>query len=242
MRQAILSNEVDCMSISACVSGADRGLGYELAKGLLEKGYTVFAGRYNKQWTLLDELKEAYPERLIPVDLDVSDDESVKAAAGFIKSKAEKLEVLVNNSAILGDITSTIHDPLDFDEMLRVINVNAIGALRVINALYPLIMAGDKKLVMNISSEAGSIGACHRKGWFGYCASKAALNMLSAIVHNSLKETGGQVILIHPGWMKSWISGKYSDEAPLTPDIPAMKILDIIRNPGKYKGGKACIH
>lgn len=224
------------MSLYACVTGADRGLGYELVKGLLEEGYTVFAGRYNRQWTLLEELDASCPDRLIIVDLDVSSDESVKAAAVLIRSRADKLEVLVNNSAIAGDIKNTIFDPLDFDEMLRVINVNGLGATRVTNALISLIATGEKKLVMNISSEAGSIGACYRKSWFAYCTSKAALNMQSAIVHNSLKEIGGQVLLIHPGWMKSWLSGTYHDEAPLTPDIPAKKLIEMIRDPQQYKG------
>ncbi len=224
------------MKSYACVTGADRGLGYELAKGLLENGYTVFAGRYNRDWKLLDELSEAYPDSLFAVDLDVSENSSVKAAAEFIKSKTDTLEVLINNSAISGDNDSTIFDQLDFDEMIRVFNVNCLGATRVTNALIQLVMKGNKKLIMNISSEAGSIGTCYRKGWFAYCTSKAALNMQSAIVHNNLKEAGGQVILIHPGWMKGWLSGKYHDEAPLTPDIPAKKLIGIINDPEQYKG------
>ncbi len=224
------------MKLYACVTGADRGLGYELAKGLLENGYTVFAGRYNKDWKLLDELGKAYPDRLIAADMDVSSDESVKAAADFIRSGTDRLDVLINNSAITGDNESTIYDPLDFDEMIRVFNVNCLGTTRVTNELIQLVMNSDKKLIMNISSEAGSIGTCYRKGWFAYCASKAALNMHSAIVHNNIKDAGGQVILIHPGWMKNWLSGKYQDEAPLTPDIPARELIGIISDPEKYKG------
>ena len=224
------------MTRYACVTGADRGLGFEIVKQLLAHGYTVFAGRYHTEWTLLDDLSKTYPDRLVAVDLDVSKDASVAQAAAAIRTRTTSLEVLVNNSAITGDNVSTIADPLDFDEMLKVYNVNAVGALRVTNALYPLVAAGTKKLIMNISSEAGSIGSCHRKGWFAYCSSKAALNMMSAITHNNLKEIGGQVILIQPGWMKSWLSGHYHDEAPLTPDIPAAHLIGIIESPEKYKG------
>ncbi|HEY8349229.1 MAG TPA: SDR family NAD(P)-dependent oxidoreductase [Clostridiales bacterium] len=224
------------MKLYSCVTGADRGLGFELAKALLEDGYTVFAGRYNKDWKLLDKLSEKYPDSLYIVDLDVSSDTSVKAAAEFISSRTDRIDVLVNNSAISGNYDPTIFDELDFDEMLRVFNVNCLGATRVTNALIRLIMNSEKKLIMNISSEAGSISTCYRKGWFAYCGSKAALNMHSAIVHNNIKEHGGQVILIHPGWMKSWLTGEYRDEAPLTPDIPAKKLIGIIRNPERYKG------
>ena len=170
------------MKLYSCVTGADRGLGFELAKALLEDGYTVFAGRYNKDWKLLDKLSEKYPDSLYIVDLDVSSDTSVKAAAEFISSRTDRIDVLVNNSAISGNYDPTIFDELDFDEMLRVFNVNCLGATRVTNALIRLIMNSEKKLIMNISSEAGSISTCYRKGWFAYCGSKAALNMHSAIV------------------------------------------------------------
>ncbi len=221
----------------ACVTGAERGLGFELVKALIEAGYVVFAGRYNKNWDLLDRLQDLYPDALTIVDMDVSSDASVERACAVIKAKTEVLDVLVNNAAITGDNQSTIADPLNYDEMLSVINVNAIGALRVMNGLYSLLLQGKQKLIMNISSEAGSISTCHRKGWFAYCSSKAAMNMMSAIVHNNLKEQGGQVLVIHPGWMKSWLSGSYHDQAPLTPDIPAKKLVQMIQNPPAVSNG-----
>ena len=212
----------------ACVTGADRGLGLEMVKELLKKGYHVFAGKYQQTWALLEDLKSSYFEQLTIIELDVSSDESVKKAAIKIRELTHSLEVIINNSAITGDNMSVLGDKLNYDEMLRVINVNAIGAIRVTNELFSLLKNGEKKWVMNISSEAGSIGDCHRKGWFAYCSSKAAMNMLSSITHNNLKEMGGQVIIIHPGWMKSWLSGQYHDEGPLTADIPAKKIIEML--------------
>lgn len=222
----------------ACITGADRGLGFELAKMLLKDGYIVFAGKYDRRWSLLDDLHAAYPDRLEILDLDVSDDSSVRNAAAQISSRTGSLDVLINNSAILGDIRSTIFDPLDFDEIQKVFNTNALGALRVTNALIRLLADGEKKLIMNISSEAGSIGTCWRDSWFAYCMSKAAVNMQSNLVHNSIAKIGGLVIVIHPGWMKSWLSGEYHDEAPLTPDIPAGRLMEIIRGSERYRGEK----
>jgi NAD(P)-dependent dehydrogenase (short-subunit alcohol dehydrogenase family) len=219
------------MKLTACVTGAERGLGYELTKALLETGYVVYAGRFNRNWTLLEELQYNYPNELVILDLDVSRDSSVKDFCDSVKTKTSAIDVLINNAAITGDNQSTIADPLNYDEMLQVINVNAVGALRMMNGLYPLLLQGTKKLIMNISSEAGSISTCHRKGWFAYCSSKAAMNMYSAIVHNNLKHEGGQVLVIHPGWMKTWLSGSYHDQGPLTPDIPAKKLIDLIQNP-----------
>jgi NAD(P)-dependent dehydrogenase (short-subunit alcohol dehydrogenase family) len=219
------------MKLTACVTGAERGLGYELTKALLETGYIVFAGRFNRNWTLLEELQSKYPSELFILDLDVSSDASVQAVCKTINALTYKVDVLINNAAITGDNQSTIADSLNYDEMLQVINVNAVGALRMMNGLYPLLLQGSQKLIMNISSEAGSISTCHRKGWFAYCSSKAAMNMYSAIVHNNLKEQGGQVLVTHPGWMKSWLSGAYQEVAPLTPDIPAKKLVEMIQNP-----------
>jgi len=214
----------------ACVTGADRGLGFEMVKALIKKGYHVFAGHYLQSWKLLEALKIEDPDQLDIIELDVSSDISVKKAASQIKSLTSSLEIIINNSAITGDNVSQFGDELNYDEMLKVINVNAIGSIRVVNELYALLKAGQKKWVINISSEAGSIGSCYRKGWFAYCTSKASMNMLSSIVHNNLKAIGGQVIIMHPGWMKTWLSGSYHDEGPLTPDIPAKKIIDMIES------------
>lgn len=75
--------------------------------------------------------------------------------------------------------------------MQKVFNTNTLGTLRVTNSLIPLIVKSSDKLIVNISSEAGSISTCQRSSWYAYCMSKAALNMQSAIIHNSLKELGG---------------------------------------------------
>jgi len=219
----------------ACVTGADRGLGFELTKQLLQAGYVVFAGQFNLNFHLLSALKQSYPNHLHVIFLDVSQDESVMEAARIITSLTTSLDVLINNSAITGDNVSTIFDQLNFDEMLNVYNVNAIGALRVIHSLYPLIISSEKKLIVNISSEAGSIGSCWRKGWFAYCASKAGLNMFSAIIHNQIKTDGGQLLVLHPGWMKTWLGETYRDEGPLTPDIPAKNIMTMINHQEDYK-------
>jgi len=186
----------------------------------------------------LEELKAASGQRLHLVDMDISDTLSVQNAACFISETADHLDLLINNAAILGDIQATILDELDFEEILKVYNVNALGTLRVTNALAGLLLKGDTRLVVDISSEAGSIGSCSRVGWFGYCMSKAAINMQAAIIHNSLKELGGQVMLVHPGWMKTYMRGVLDAEATLQPGESAEKIMNLIADREKYRGDK----
>lgn len=225
---------------TACVTGTDRGVGLALTKELLQAGYTVFAGGIipnNEQMRLL---AEQFPGQVNAFVLDVGSDESVKAAADFIKSNTDKLDILVNNAAILGDTVRTVQDKIDFDEIQRVYNVTALGAIRVSNALISPVMNGGK-LIVNISSEAGSIGNSYREAWFGYCMAKAALNMGSTIIHNQIRKEGGRVLLLHPGYVKSYMNGSWNEAGTYTPEEAAANIMrsieehkDIVRDKPVY--------
>lgn len=219
------------MTRYACVTGAERGLGFALTKELLDAGYTVFAGRYLADWPGLDELAEEAGDRLVILPLDVRDDESVREAKETIQAHTDRLDMLINNAAVVGDVSpeADILGELDFDDMLNTINVCAIGSLRMTHALMPLILNSEEKLLINISSEAGSIGQSWRTNMFGYCMGKAALNMHSTIVYNRVKELGVHVINLHPGWVKSWLEGdKFMDQADLTPEESAEKLMEVI--------------
>jgi NAD(P)-dependent dehydrogenase (short-subunit alcohol dehydrogenase family) len=224
---------------SACITGADRGLGHELVRRLLQKGYRVFAGQYEEDGTALASLAGDYPESFHQVRLDISNDRSVAEAAARISETVESLDLLINNAAVLGDIRATVYDPLDYDEMLRVYNVNALGPLRMTNALIGPILRSEDKLIVNISSEAGSIGDCWRGNWFAYSMSKAALNMQTALLHNQLKDTGAQVMSVHPGWVKTNMQGKLDTEATYTPAESARHILETITRTDPYRKERA---
>jgi NAD(P)-dependent dehydrogenase (short-subunit alcohol dehydrogenase family) len=110
--------------------------------------------------------------------------------------------------------------------MLSMFNVNTLGPLRITAAVAPLLLRGESKLLVNISSEAGQINQTWREGWYGYCMSKAALNIQSNIVHNELKSKGGRVLVIHPGWMKTYMNGKLSEEGDLFAEEAAAHIAE----------------
>lgn len=219
------------MTKTVCVTGTDRGVGFALTKQLLEEGYTVFAGGIRKDNEAMDALKERHGERLQAFHLDVGSDESVRAAGEFVRSRTDALDWLINNAAILGDTVRSIEDELDFADMQQVYNVTALGAIRVTNALLAPVMNGGK-LVVNISSEAGSIGQSYRESWFAYCMAKAALNMGSSIVHNRIRKQGGRVLVVHPGWVKNFMSGEWDDRGPHTPEEAAANVLRTIRERG----------
>ena len=100
------------------------------------------------------------------------------------------------------------------------------------NALFPLIEKSEDKLVVNISSEAGSVSDCWREGWCGYCMSKAANNMQGALVHNLLKKIGGQVVQMHPGHVRSYMRGHLDESGKLTPEESAKGILKTLLDQG----------
>lgn len=207
-----------------CITGTDRGIGLELVKGLLRTGCTVYAGGIASPNPELERLKEQFPGQLHAFALDVGSDASVQEAAERIRGLTPALDMLINNAALLGDTGKTVEDKLDFDEMQRVYDVTALGAIRMANALLEPVMNGGK-LIVNISSEAGSIGNSYREAWFGYCMAKAALNMGSTIIHNRIRKDGGRVMLLHPGWVKTFMSGTWNDAGTHTPQEAAAHIL-----------------
>ncbi len=212
----------------ALVTGADHGLGLALVKNLLQRDYFVVACRFNPQEKQVDELQAAYEERLKIVELDIGKDSSVAAMKEQVAELVPHIDLLINNVGILGNMDKVLGDELDYEEIQQVINVNGVGTLRVSNALAGMVMASDRKTIVNISSEAGSIGDCWREGWFGYCMSKAANNMQSVLVYNNIKKQGGKLIVMHPGHVATYMRGHLDTTASLTPEQSAEGILNTV--------------
>lgn len=212
----------------ALVSGADRGLGQALARGLAERGYGVYAGLLQEKNDVHKQLEEVYGGHLRFLTLDIGSSGSVERAYEQVRQETAALDVLINNAAVLGNITATVEDELDFAEMERVFSVNTLGSLRMSNRFVPLLMNSRDKLILNISSEAGSIGDCWRNAWYAYSMSKAALNMQSMLIHNQLAPKGGKVMVVHPGHVKTYMQGKLDTAGKLTPEESAGCILDLM--------------
>lgn len=221
----------------ACVTGADRGLGLSLVRSLLAKQFSVFAGQYLQESEDLKALKEQYPEQLELIPLDISNKDSVKQAARVIASKTGYVDIIINNAGIIRSAdNATVLVELDDEGMAEIYNVNTLGALRVSNALMGLLLQSKDKLIVNISSEAGSIARNKRINMYGYCMSKAALNMQSSLMHNHLRTLGGQVMVFHPGWLQTYMHGKKDEQAQTTPEMSAERIIDLVLDYKKYLG------
>ncbi len=226
------------MNKYALVTGCDHGLGYALVVKLITEGYIVFAGCYFNSFEHFQPYKEQYKDNLHLFCLDISDTQSVLKVKEYIATQTDYIDILINNAGILGDIEDTIEDQLDFDAIEQVIRVNAIGTLKVTNTLFPYLRNGNGKLILTISSEAGSIEDCNRESWFGYCMSKTAINMESALIQNKFYKYNGQVMVVHPGWMKTYMRGKLDENAEITPEYSAECIWKLIENRIMYKSEK----
>ncbi len=185
----------------AVVSGADRNIGLEIVKQFLQRGWKVFAGRYLMELPLLEELQEKYPQQLTLVPLDVSDEESVDAAAKIVAEKADRVDLLVHNAAVFGGGRDE-NGEFDFSKFLLPYNVNPLGAMRMVHTFLPLMQTGMKRLCF-VSSEAGAVSVAHREDLSSYCMSKTALNMALRLMFNQLQPMGYSFRLFHPGWVRS---------------------------------------
>ena len=210
----------------AFVTGADRGLGAALVAGLLEQGWRVFAGQHRPAWPELGALAARFPAALQIIPLEVRSLESAQAAAQAVAAVVDQVDLLINNAGV-GSPTGArlIREAQDYAEMHRVYDVNALGPLRLVEAFLALTDRSRLKRLCFVSSEAGSIGRAARTRDYGYCMSKAALNMAVKILYNHLRPEGYSFRVYHPGWIRSYMSGSKATEGHMEPEEAAVPAL-----------------
>ncbi len=219
----------------AIVTGADRGLGLALTTGLLEQGWRVFAGQYMSAWPELGELAAQYPQALRLMPLDVSDTDSVRAAAQRVAAEVDHVDLLISNAGIRGE-REALGEGLSYKDMLQAYNVNALGGLRMVEAFLPLLDRGQMKRLCFVSSEAGSIALAHRDSGLGYGMSKTALNMIVKLLFNQLRPKGYTFRLYHPGWMRGYMSGSKGIHGDMEPEEAAVPALAYFTSPREDEG------
>lgn len=194
------------MSQNVFITGTGRksALGFNFVKRYLEQGDVVFA-TVRKESKELEELREEYPERLHIITIDIGDTASVQAAADEVAKVVDCIDLVINNAVIVSPDYDKEFMDADLDLISHVIDVDAVGPMRVIKALMPLLeKSSQTAMIANISSEAGSIGACYRTNMIDYGMAKAALNMATKLLHNSFKDNDKiNIICVHPGWMRT---------------------------------------
>ena len=162
------------------ITGGNRSLGYEIARRLIEADQTVWIGARDA------ERGQAAADRLGArfVQLDVTDDASVAAAAETIRAEAGHLDILINNAGILGDVTSP--EEMTVEHLRPVYETNVFGTVRVTRAFLPLLRAAEAPSVINVTSGVGSFTLIHdpdrvesQYPLAAYGSSKVAVTMLT---------------------------------------------------------------
>ncbi|MDA0183412.1 SDR family oxidoreductase [Solirubrobacter phytolaccae] len=192
---------------TALVTGANKGIGFAIAQGLGAIGFTVAVGARD------DARRAAAVERLqaagvdaFGVALDVTDDDSVSAAAEQLTGG---LDVLVNNAGISGRFDDGAQDPttLDLDVLRTVLDTNVFGVVRVTNAMLPLLQRANAPRIVNVSSNMGSLTLQTGPIMAAYAPSKSMLNSLTAQYARRLAETAVIVNACCPGYVATDFTG-----------------------------------
>ncbi len=191
----------------ALVSGANRGIGKEVARQLTELSYEVLLGGRNdaKASAAAEELRESTGGVVRAVTLDVADPQSIEAAAQAVSRDPGRLDVLVNNAGIGSDFGVAGAAP-DFEAIQRALDTNFFGAYRLTIALLGLLRESAHARIVNVSSGMG--GVAEMGGWTpGYRVSKAAMNAMTRILSTELKDEGILVNSACPGFVDTDMGG-----------------------------------
>ena len=218
------------MSDTVLVTGANRGIGLEIVRELLERGHRAIAAcRDPDAATALAAL--GGDERLEVHALDVADGDSVAALAHTLSGRT--VDALVNNAGRMRRESSVAE--VDHDDWASSFAVNAQGPLRVAVALRAHLAASSNPRVLTVTSQLGSLERAG-PGNVSYRASKAAANMAMRTLAAEWREDGIVVCTVHPGWVRTDMGGSEADLAPRRSAADLVALLErlTIEDTGRF--------
>ncbi|HAA13785.1 MAG TPA: short-chain dehydrogenase [Cytophagales bacterium] len=186
----------------ALITGANRGIGKEIARQLAAKHWLVLLGSRNEGAGL--QVAQEMPGSVEVVPLDVTQDESVRQAAKHISQTHGHLDVLINNAGIYGP--GTLHT-MDLGEFRQMYEINFYGPIRMVQAFVPLLEKSDDARIVQMSSGMGSLASVASGGFAAYNLSKAGLNLQTMMLANELAPKGIVVNSMCPGWVATEMGG-----------------------------------
>eukprot|EP01024_Parvocaulis_polyphysoides_P037225 TRINITY_DN33139_c0_g1_i1.p1 TRINITY_DN33139_c0_g1~~TRINITY_DN33139_c0_g1_i1.p1 ORF type:complete len:259 (+),score=33.83 TRINITY_DN33139_c0_g1_i1:77-778(+) len=211
------------------VTGASRGLGLEWCRQLLKKNNKVIASVRNPENS--DKLKQL-SGNLEVTKLDTSDEESIKEWAVSLKRLVDHVDVVINNAGIIGQRQAFAD--VQKSNLLEVFSTNAAGPLLVTQQLVKNNIIGlPSSIVANVTSKVGSVDDNSSGGGYAYRASKSALNIINKSMSIDLQELGICCVLLHPGWVKTDMTG---DTGLITVDQSVGGMLDVLESDRKLNG------
>lgn len=198
----------------ALVTGANKGIGLEIARQLAQAGVTVLLGARNQARGAAAAAKLAEAGlTTLPIAIDLNDDATIEAAAQEISARHGRLDILVNNAGIV-DAADGPPSQASVVAARRLMETNFLGTLAVTQAMLPLLRKSQAGRIVNLSTTLGSLAVngdptspYYEARLIGYNASKAALNMLTVQLAAELKNTSIVVNSVAPGYVKTDLTG-----------------------------------
>lgn len=191
------------MTTTALITGANKGIGFEIARLLGERGITAIVGARDEERGKAAAARIGQPY----IRLDVTDAAGVRAAARWIEQEYGKLDILINNAGIVDRPEDGLPSTAPLELVRRVYETNVFGVITVTNAMLPLLRRSPAGRIVNQSSELGSItrGLVQDSPLWpindvAYSSSKAALNMITVSYAKELWDTPIKVNAVDPGW------------------------------------------
>jgi len=199
------------------VTGANKGLGYEHVKQYAEKGWKVIAcARKPEQADELKKLQKKYVENFIIEQLEVVDHNRIEELAE--KYSDEAIDILINNAGttgpmgVPGAMGYQKIDSMDYQIWRDILEVNLLSPFKIATAFHNHVARSEKKIIIMMSSDLGSVEQNNFGGFYSYRASKSALNIITKGMSVDWKDL--TVIALAPGWCKTYLGG---DEAEIEP-------------------------
>lgn len=196
----------------ALITGANKGIGFEIGRQLGKQGITVLLG--SRDITRAETAAATLQEENIDaqaIELDVTNHEQILAVVQKIEAEYGRLDILVNNAGTYLD-----HLGNDTDIMRQSFEVNVFGPHALTEALLPLLKASPEGRIVNQSSILGSVGTIMSDDFYAkgsapaYTSSKAALNAITAQLSIRLEGTNVKANACHPGWVKTDMGGEHA--------------------------------
>jgi NAD(P)-dependent dehydrogenase (short-subunit alcohol dehydrogenase family) len=195
----------------AFVTGGNKGIGFTICQGLLAQGFEIImaARSLDKAISAIEQLNSS---KVRPLELDVSDDESIERAAKQLDREIDSLDVLINNAGIYPDEGVNILT-VSRELLNQTMNTNTFGAIRVTQAFLPLLTKSSNARIVNVSSGYGQLDSLSADVP-SYCLSKLTLNGATIMLAEALQSKGIVVNAIDPGWVRTDMGGSNASRSP----------------------------
>jgi NAD(P)-dependent dehydrogenase (short-subunit alcohol dehydrogenase family) len=195
----------------ALITGSNRGIGFEIAKQLAMKKIQVILTSRNlaNGEAAVSNLVRDGVKKVVAMELDVSNQLSVDNLLEKVEKSFRRLDILVNNAAILIDREDLVASNADLETVKATLETNLVGAWRTCKAFIPLMKKNGYGRIVNVSSGSGEFEYMAASGgyWPAYSVSKASLNALTVMLASELKGTNILVNAVCPGWVRTDMGG-----------------------------------